>query len=160
MAKGGARNRSGPMLDPNSGRSDRRGISLDALPSEGFDGEPPAWPLPPSMMDEAIADRERMIWREMWRTPQACAWIGESWRWETIAEFCRLKASIELSAGANAAQVGQIHRYRDQIGLSPAGMRENGWTIAADEVGQRRSESVPAAAESVLAPKPRRLSAV
>ena len=45
MARGGARNRSGPTADPNSGRSDRRGYSLTALPASGYDGPVPDWPL-------------------------------------------------------------------------------------------------------------------
>lgn len=38
MASGGERNRSGPQADPNSGRSERRGFRLDALPAEGHKG--------------------------------------------------------------------------------------------------------------------------
>lgn len=38
---------------------------------------------------------------------------------------------------ANAALVGQVIRLGDQIGLTPAGLRENGWKIgAADKIHQ------------------------
>ena len=46
MGSGGRRNRSGPQKQENSGRSDRAGFSLTALPAEGYDGEVPAFPLP------------------------------------------------------------------------------------------------------------------
>ena len=152
MPSGGARNRSGPQADPTSGRSDRRGLSLTALPNEGYRGSVPEFPLPQvhrfnefyedgkkrretdGGATAAFRDRELAIWETMWRTPQACAWAQESWRWETVAEFCRLKAVVELEPDANAALVGQMHRYRDQIGLTPAGLKENGWAIAAAQI--------------------------
>ena len=74
-----------------------------------------------------------------------------------MAEYCRLKVCVELDPSASAALVGQLHRYRDQIGLTPAGMKENGWAIATDEVAEKRdSRPEPAAAAS----SPRRMRAV
>lgn len=152
MTSGGARNRSGPQPNPTSARSDRRGLSLTALPNEGYRDEVPEFPLPRVLRfnefyedgkkrresdggeTESFRERELAIWETMWRTPQACAWAIESWRWETVAEFCRLKAVVELEPDANAALVGQMHRYRDQIGLTPAGLKENGWSIAAAQI--------------------------
>lgn len=138
MPKGGARNRSGPQADPNSGRSERRNFKLAALPSEGYGGEAPEFPLGPSATDDLTASREAAIWVEAWTTPQACAWSMEPWRWPVVAEYCRLKAVVELSPAANAALVTQLHRYRDQIGLTPAGLKENGWAIARDETAAKR----------------------
>lgn len=142
MPKGGARNRSGPPPDPNSGRSDRRGLSLTALPATGFLGDAPEFPLP-----EATG-RERAIWEDAWRTPQACAWEREPWRWQTVAEYARFKALCEVEP--NAALIGQLHRYRDQIGLTPAGMKENGWSIAHDEVTPKAEKSKPASSRNRL----------
>lgn len=177
MGSGGARNRSGPAPDPNSGRSDRRGYKLTALPSEGYQGEVPAFPLPrmivmttvfeeksrhevPDVDQTAVlAEREAEVWAEAWATPQACAWSMQSWRWPIVAEFCRLKTIVEMNPGANAQLVNQLHRYRDQIGLSPAGLTGNGWAIAVDEVGARRDERPAAAVESTAKPV-RRLRAV
>lgn len=149
MPKGGARNRSGPQPDPRSGRSERRGLRYDALPAGGYDGEVPAFPLP------GAKDRELAIWNDAWTTPQACAWARESWRWQTVAEYARVKALCEVEP--NAALIGQIHRYRDQLGLTPAGLRENGWAIAADEVAARADERVEDVVEEDA---PRRLTAV
>lgn len=130
MSKGGARNRSGPQPDPSSERSERRGYTLTALPSEGFDGEAPEFPLP------GASDRELTIWLDAWTTPQACAWSLDRWRWQTVAEYARIKALCESEP--NASLIAQLHRYRDQIGLTPAGLRENGWAIAADELVAKR----------------------
>jgi hypothetical protein len=136
MARGGARNRSGPAADPESGRSERRGFKLDALPSSGFDGDAPEFPLPPSANDAVIGERELAIWELHWTYPQACAWSLEPQRWEQIAEFCRIKAIVELDPGASAALVDKLRQYRDQLGLTPAGLRENGWKIAVATVEQ------------------------
>ncbi len=156
MPRGGARNRSGPQADPNSGRSEARGFKLTALPSEGYRGEVPEYPLPVDDRPE-VAHREDVVWTEAWRTPQACAWSMQSWRWPIVAEYCRLKAEIER--GAPAAYTGQLHRYRDQLGLTPAGLKENGWAIATDEVGARRDEKAEAETAAPAVPPVRRLRA-
>jgi hypothetical protein len=125
MARGGARNRSGPQADPNSGRSDRRGLSLSALPAEGFDGEAPDFPLP------LPSDRELTLWAWAWTTPQACAWSLEPWRHYTVAEWVRWSVKAE-DAEASAAVIAAKIRLADQIGLTPAGLKENGWKIASE----------------------------
>jgi hypothetical protein len=163
MAHGGARSRSGPAPDPTSERSERRGLTLTALPREGFTGEAPEFPLPTmrrfrwefedkrkfqvfdAEATKALSGREREIWADVWTTPQACAWALEPWRRQSIAEFCRLKAVVEQEPDATAALVAHLHRYRDQIGLTPAGLKENGWAIAADEIGAKREQRKPAA---------------
>ena len=180
MVAGGARARSGPAPDPNSGRSAARGLDFSALPSEGYKGEVPDFPLDPIVLfDEHFSDgakvrevdpeasedfrsRENVVWVEAWRSPQGAAWARESWRWPVIAEYCRLKVTVELDPGSNAALVGQLHRYREQIGLTPAGLRLNGWQISRDEVSERRgSEPTKApAASKPLTARERRLRAV
>lgn len=149
MTSGGARNRSGPQPLESSLTSAKRGLAFRTLDAAGYAGKVPAFPLPASTSEEMIGAREVGIWATLWEYPQAFAWAEEPWRHETIAEFCRLKATIEVEPGSNAALVGQMHRYRDQIGLSPAGLKENGWKIGA-----------PAATEGAPAKKaaPRRSS--
>ena len=163
MGSGGARNRSGPPVDPNSGRSDRRGLKLSALPNEGYQGEVPEWPLMRRLVhrweyedkrrfqvideDETarVADRESELWLWAWRTPQAAAWARESWRWLTVANWVRTQVIIE-SDEATAADKGAIHRFADQIGLSPAGLKENGWAIATADIepsAERPEEGKP-----------------
>src|SRR5690606_2277727 len=117
MAHGGARNRSGPPADPNSGRSDARGYKLTALPAEGYSGEVPEFPLP----DPTV--RELEVWGEAWRTPQACAWSlpSERWRIRTVAMWVRLSVRCEAE-DAGASLLGQLHRFADQIGMTTAGL--------------------------------------
>jgi hypothetical protein len=142
MPRGGARNRSGPPADPNSGRSDRRGYSLTALPSEGYQGRIPEFPLPDA------TGRELEVWAEAWRTPQACAWSmpSESWRLRTVALWVRTTVRCE-EPGAAASLLGQVHRFADQIGMTTAGLAEMGWKVAVDETAQKREarEKEPAA---------------
>lgn len=125
MASGGARARSGPQPDPNSGRSDRRGLSMEVLPASGFDGVVPEFPLP------AASGRELELWDALWRTPQAAGWADQSWRWQEIGQFVRLSVRLE-DPEAPAGLYAQYRGIRTELGLSPAGLRENGWQIAAD----------------------------
>lgn len=150
MGSGGSRNRSGPAVDPRSGRSDARGLKFTALPREGFRGDVPDFPLPDA------SGREVEVWGSAWRTPQAAAWAVEPWRWRTVALWVRVSVRVE-DPEAPAALLGHVHRFADQIGLTPAGMKENGWALAADEVKEKRDEKP--AATSQAAPK-RRLRAV
>jgi len=161
MAHGGARNRSGPPADPNSLRSAKKASTLTPLPSEGYDGEAPDFPLMPFTVyrweyedkrrfqvrdEEATADfrdRELALWEQVWTYPQACAWAQEPWRWQTVAMWVRTAVVCE-SSEATAADKGAIHRFADQIGLTPAGLRENGWAISRDEVAQKRGAKTPA----------------
>lgn len=149
--RGGARNRSGPAPDPTSGRSDRRGLTLTDLPAQGYDGEAPPFPLP----DELA--RERSVWGQAWTWPQAAAWAREPWRWETIAMWVRWKVRCE-DHEAGAAALGQVHRLADQIGLTPAGLVENGWRIPADQVATARDRKTETKAPAE--PPKRRLRAV
>lgn len=135
MPRGGARNRSGPPADPNSGRSDRRGYALSDLPARGYDGPVPDFPLPnPS-------ERELVVWEQAWRTPQACAWSvpSEAWRATFVADWVRVKVrteAVDAPAGLFAARM----RLEDRIGFSTAGLAEMGWKIKADEVAQRAAD--------------------
>jgi hypothetical protein len=134
VTSGGARNRSGPQKDPSSLRS--AGLTMTALPSEGYGGEAPDFPLPQAL------DREVELWTQAWTTPQACAWALEPWRWLTVAMWVRTFAVCE-GLEATAADKSSLHRFADQIGMTPAGLKENGWAVARDVVAAKRSESAP-----------------
>lgn len=151
MARGGARNRSGPKAVEDSARSDRRGYKLDALPAAGYDGPVPDFPLPERVVmrweyedkrrfqvpdadaTEAVAEREQELWEWAWSTPQACAWSmpSEAWRLHTIAMWVRTFVVCEGS-DATAADKGSLHRFADQIGMTTAGLAEMGWKISTD----------------------------
>src|ERR1700740_1554621 len=108
MGSGGARNRSGPPPNPKSGRSDARRFTLTALPSEGYSGVVPEFPLPKmsifateyegerrfqvydSSATNTFRDRELELWSTIWAYPQACAWSMETWRWNSVAMWVRI----------------------------------------------------------------------
>ena len=50
----GGHARSGPPVDPRSGRSDRRGVEFDTLPASGFEGPVPDFPLPRPVKRELV----------------------------------------------------------------------------------------------------------
>ena len=153
MPRGGARNRSGPQPDPTSGRSDARGLSFAALPAEGYTGRIPKFPLPD------VTARENALWREVWRTPQACAWAVEPWRRYTVGQWVRWSVKAE-DVDASAAVVQAVIRFADQIGLTPAGLKENGWAIAPAEAAAKPRDT-PTGGDFEPAPAaPRRLRAV
>lgn len=123
MTRGGARNRSGPKGDDESLNAAKKGIVFDALPPEGFRGKAPEFPLP------KVSEREAEVWSAAWRTPQACAWNVQPWRWSAVAMWVRW--SVRLEAPDSSAALGNVViRFADQIGMTPAGLKENGWKIA------------------------------
>lgn len=151
MAKGGVRNRNGAAPDPNSARSAKAGLEFDQLPSEGYQGDYPEFSLPDA------TDRELQVWDELWRTPQASAWAKEPWRARTVEMYTRW--SVRSEGDVPAAFLGQVHRLGDQLGLTPAGLRENGWEIVRDQVAAKRSEK-PAGNSGQMSARERRLKAV
>jgi hypothetical protein len=144
-----------------SARSERRGYKLDALPADGFDGDVPEFPLPATtVFTEYFAERVKIrevdvkstelrqgreleLWQWAWRTPQACAWSMAPWRWHAVAMWVRTSALCE-SSDATAADKNSLHRFADQIGLTPAGLKENGWSIVQIEPAAPRAKT-PAA---------------
>lgn len=143
MASGGARNRSGPQPDPSSARSDRRGVVFGALPAGGYVGAIPEFPLPEA------SPREVEVWESSWRTPQADAWSREAWRHRTVALWVRYTVRME-AVDASASLGNVVLRLADQIGMTPAGLKENGWSISdnAAAVVERR-EKKPTAAKPI-----------
>lgn len=154
VTSGGKRNRN-RQPDESSGRSERRGYSLTALPAEGYEGEAPAFPLP-----EPTA-REIELWEWAWATPQACAWSmpSESWRVRTVALWVRLSVKCE-DPEVGAAHLAQLHRFSDQIGMTTAGLAEMGWKIAVDELAEREARQPRDEAAEAPAVPPRRMRAV
>lgn len=137
MSRGGARSRSGPPRDPNSGRSERRGVqeTLRVLPAEGYDGDPPKWPFPA----KGTKKRERDLWKEVWTYPQACAWAEEQWHWNMVAQYVRWSVRAE-DPEAPASTMAQAIRLADSIGLTAAGLLQNGWKIVAKTETEEAAE--------------------
>lgn len=153
MPKGGARNRSGPAKDPKSGRSESLGIAFTTLPAEGRHGRTPGLnqflPRPNA--------RHRALWAELWKTPQAVAWERERWRWPVVADLVKYIERMDWD-GAAAAYATAIRQLRDDLGLSAAGLKQNGWTIAPAVPEQEASDNQEQDARS--RPRQRRLRAV
>lgn len=85
------------------------------------------------------SERELQVWGEVWTTPQAAAWAQEPWRHRTVAQWVRWSVRMEAPTCPASVAAGVL-RMADQIGLSPAGLKENGWAIAEDEVTERRDQ--------------------
>ncbi|MEU4618850.1 hypothetical protein AB0G04_02565 [Actinoplanes sp. NPDC023801] len=90
---------------------------------------------------DARHERELQLWAQAWRTPQATVWAREGWRWHTVAMWVRTSALCE-SGDATAADKNSLHRFADQIGLTPAGLHGNGWRIGSEAVPPARSSPV------------------
>ena len=129
MASGGGRNRSGPQPDPNSLRGASR-ASLRVLPAKEFNRAYPELQLP------GATPREVELWNQAWKSPQAWVWIEEPWRWQTLALWVRRTALAEAQ-DANASDVAAMIRLADQVGMTPAGLKENGWTIGAEKSAEK-----------------------
>jgi hypothetical protein len=136
MSRGGARNRSGPQKDPMSARSARAGFTLTALP-QVYDGPVP--PLEPYL--PGASDRHKRVWFQLWTTPQANAWSRESWRWPIVADLVRYTVLGE-SDDAPVSVATAKRQLRDDLGLSAAGLKANGWAIAVDELAAWRDSAV------------------
>lgn len=118
------------------------------LPSEGRKGNAPAWPLakwrdmekskPADEQDAAgarkIDDRELVIWRQIWKTPQATQWDRLMWKHD-VAMYVRMMVGGE-TGNMKAAQEARF--WSDRLGLTPPSMLRNRWKIVTDEVAAKR----------------------
>lgn len=134
MASGGHA-RSGPTKVEGSRDSDRQGFKLSALPAAGYDG-----PVPDlTEFLPAVTSRHADIWAGLWSTPQAFVWAIEPFRWPVVADLVKWMVRSD-SDDASAAVATVVRQLRDDLGLSSAGLRQNGWKIADVESGPVRPE--------------------
>lgn len=137
MASGGARARSGPAPDPNSYRSMNKDWA--DLPGAGFKGDVPEFPLSDALTVEVE------LWADLWSKPQAAAWASLGLKYQ-VAAYVRAfleSTAAEASAGLKTA----VLRMETELGISVAGMRQNGWQIS-DSTGASSVASAPAAASA------------
>jgi hypothetical protein len=92
------------------------------LPAKGYHGEIPPWPLP-----GRTSAAEREAWPQLWRTPQALAWIRLGWT-RTVARYCRIMVRAERP-GSTAAIQASASRLETELGLTPKAMRLLLWTV-------------------------------
>ena len=148
MVSGGARARSGPPADPNALRRDRKDDKgWETLPSEGFQGVTPEFPL------ESFSPSEWALWKRLWSKPQAFMWDQLQLEFEVAAYVRAFLESVEPDASAGLKTA--VLRMSAELGLSTAGMGQLRWKIAVDEVGAKRAEapakSGPSARERMAA---------
>ena len=186
----------GPPGNPNAVRRNSR-VGMTRLPSGGYTGRIPKWPLPdnPKLtarirlltdeievleerdLDESLSrteqtkltrlrerlaiaeverdtilDTEKQLWRQVWRTPQACEWKRLKWD-RDVAQYVRHKAAAEVGSMDDSREA----RLRaEALGLSPKGLRSLMWVIDSDQVGEKREEKQQQAATGTDGPAPRR----
>lgn len=138
MPSGGARARSGPSADPNALRRDRKDdAAWVTLPSEGFQGEIPAWPF------GLTQDDEPSLWVELWRKPQAIMWDKLGLQNQVAAYVRAFLESVEPKASAGLKTA--VLRMEAEIGLSLPGMGSLRWKFSEDELAAHRDAVQPAA---------------
>lgn len=138
---------SGPAPNPTSRRQtgNQAHTWLD-LPSGGYGGEVPEWPLGPSILVETLgtADRERELWETIWRTPQAEAWARNGWD-RDVALYVRF---FTIGETGRLDEAKEARMWSDRLGLNPAAMLKNRWRVRPDEVGEQRQQQAKPAAKA------------
>lgn len=100
----------------------------------------------------ATEEAEKVLWRDLWKTPQSAEWERQKWTRE-VAQYVRHKASAELGSLEDSKEA----RLRaDSLGLTPKGLRSLMWTIDHDQVTDKRNEKQAQAATGTDGPAPRR----
>jgi len=123
---GGKRVGAGRPADPNSMRSQIRGLAgkedFVTLPVQGRTDLPPEWPL----MESTIV--ERALWVQLWAKPQALMWEIHGLEFQ-VAQYVRSYfESVEV--GAVSGLKTAVIRMEAELGLSLNGMKSLGWQIA------------------------------
>lgn len=129
-----------PAPNPHARRRNAR-IGPTSLPASGRKGPPPAWPLA-AHRDEAVSTRERALWAELWRTPQAVAWERDRSARE-VAMYVRWSIKAE---GLDRDAASEARQLSDRLGLNSKALRALMWEIPADEVARTRAGRAESAA--------------
>lgn len=85
--------------------------------------------------------RERSLWRELWKYPQAVIWERDH-QHRAVAMYVRHQVLGELG---DLEQAKEARQWSDRLGVNPAAMARNRWRIVAtpDEIGARRAAIAP-----------------
>lgn len=123
----------GPAADPFSRKSQSgRNGSWIELPSDGYDGALPDWPLA-----EPMDDSEHDLWHEVWRTPQAAMWAQRGLD-RVVARYVRV--TIRAEAGTSGALLAEVRQLEDRLGLSPMALKKLQWIINKPQQGVKLAE--------------------
>lgn len=137
MPRGGARTGAGRPPDPGSLAEALRieAGAIRTLPKTRT-GAAPAWPL------SKASARERTVWGQMWKRPQAIIWEEQSSH-RQVAMYVRTSVEAE-EPGATAALRGLLLRQENDLMLSHAALLRAGFRISTN----------PAPAPTVASSKP------
>jgi hypothetical protein len=108
---------------------------LTKLPPEGYQGPIPSWP-------ESIARdplEHDLLWGELWRTPQAAAWVRMGVGVQRVVARYVILQSGKLSEKI----LPEIRQLEDRLGLNPLAMLRLRWDVARDEVQAARRRARP-----------------
>lgn len=123
MPRGGARTGAGRPPDPGSLAESIRieAGAIRTLP-KARTGPPPAWPL------SKATPRERSVWNQMWKRPQAIVW-EEQMLHRQVGIYVRTSVEAE-QPGATAALRGLLLRQENDLLLSHASLLRAGFRIS------------------------------
>lgn len=140
MTSGGARARSGPTADLNSYRQRRNADGWIKLPERVDRRRTPNWPLKP-----APSDRERELWRALWKQGQSIIWESQH-QGSQLAIYVRLLTSIEAKHfEVPASRLTQMRIMAEDLGITLSGMLRHKWRFASHEELQEKASDALAA---------------
>ncbi|MFZ4843943.1 hypothetical protein [Mycetocola saprophilus] len=79
----------------------------------------------------ARQDAELAFWADLWAKPQGFAWYQLGLKYQVAAYVRAYIESVEADASAGLKTA--VLRMETELGISIAGMRQNGWNISAPE---------------------------
>lgn len=99
------------------------------LPRTGPAGRAPKWPL------GEVSEDALILWRRLWKAPQACKWVEVPGCDLMVARYVKLTEAIrgELRAEEMKSVYPELRLIEDGLGLSPKGMQALRWMPAQDE---------------------------
>ena len=155
MPSGGARTRSGPTADLNSYRQRRNSDGWIELPESVPRKRTPNWPLMP-----APSDRERELWRQLWRQGQSIVWESQK-QHRQLAVYVRLFATIEGQGFiVPASMLTQMRIMADDLGITLSGLLRNKWKFTTTGAEEGVSDMDETKAHATATPTAARISAL
>jgi len=129
---GGVRRGAGRPVDPNSMRSQIKGLAgkedFVTLPADGRVEVVPEWPL------ESLSDSESDLWGMLWLKPQSLMWEMLSLEL-SVAMYVRTFLEASEPKAVAALKTAAL-RMEGELGISLPGMKTLGWQIASDGVAE------------------------
>ena len=101
------------------------------LPANGRTGPAPECPV-------TLGEHGRRWWKWAWSTPQATAWgKGVDWTAAMRAQVADSLGNPDLNERDRATWASRAQSLDKDLGLSPAGMKSLGWSVAQDETPKK-----------------------